>query len=61
LGHAGNVMVAPADHWIRAEETTRKAQGEACMPGDRMLLFDGSIHPGDVVQVCSLPTLYYRS
>ena len=45
-------MEAPADHWIRAEEITRKVKGEPTNEG-RMLLFEGSIDPGDVVQVGS--------
>jgi len=45
----GRVMEAPADHWIRAEEITRKVKGEPTNEG-RMLLFEGSIDPGDVVQ-----------
>jgi hypothetical protein len=46
----GRVMEAPADHWIRAEEITRQVEGEPTNEG-RMLLFEGSIDPGDVVQV----------
>jgi hypothetical protein len=58
MSSTGRVMEPPADHWIRAEEITRQVKGEPTNEG-QMLLFDGSIDPGDVVQVggSCFPTL----